>query len=278
MCSRLASSPDDIQPAVLERARRGDADAFSALVHHYDRGLRALAFRLLGDRDRMDDALQEVYVKAFRALPAFRGGSSGSHLAPPSHVQRLPRRDQTRSPGRVPAARRLATASGRRGRLRRAGRMPRRACDRPSPRSLAKTGLPSSLSMPSASTMSVRARCWTFRRAPSPPGSTALVPLCARRSPTGRRRCREARTPDSRREAWRCPMGARGSRAPFRLLRRARRAARRRAGYEPGRTVPAPGRRGRAAAARRPGGGGRSLGRGHCGRRRCSTTWRRHGS
>jgi hypothetical protein len=49
MRSRPASSPDDdIQPAVLERARRGDADAFSALVRHYDRGLRALAFRLLG--------------------------------------------------------------------------------------------------------------------------------------------------------------------------------------------------------------------------------------
>jgi RNA polymerase sigma-70 factor, ECF subfamily len=74
--TRPPSLDDDIQPAILDRARRGDADAFSALVRHYDRGLRALAFRLLGDRDRMDDVLQDVYVKAFRALPAFRGGSS----------------------------------------------------------------------------------------------------------------------------------------------------------------------------------------------------------
>jgi RNA polymerase sigma-70 factor, ECF subfamily len=77
MRSRLPSSADDdIEPAILDRARRGDEDAFSALVRHYDRGLRALAFRLLGDRDRMDDVLQDVYVKAYRALPAFRGGSS----------------------------------------------------------------------------------------------------------------------------------------------------------------------------------------------------------
>jgi len=59
--------------AVLDRARSGDEDAFAALVRHYDPGLRALAFRLLGSRDRMDDALQEAYVRAFRALPRFRG-------------------------------------------------------------------------------------------------------------------------------------------------------------------------------------------------------------
>jgi RNA polymerase sigma-70 factor, ECF subfamily len=35
--------------------------------------LRALAFRLLGDREAMDDVLQEAYAKAFRALPRFRG-------------------------------------------------------------------------------------------------------------------------------------------------------------------------------------------------------------
>jgi len=59
--------------AVLDRARAGDADAFATLVRHYDPGLRALAYRLLGSRDRMDDALQEAYVRAYRALPRFRG-------------------------------------------------------------------------------------------------------------------------------------------------------------------------------------------------------------
>jgi RNA polymerase sigma-70 factor (ECF subfamily) len=63
----------DLAPNVVADAKRGDQQAFAALVRHYDRGLRSLAFRLLGDRDRMDDALQEAYVKAYRALPKFRG-------------------------------------------------------------------------------------------------------------------------------------------------------------------------------------------------------------
>jgi RNA polymerase sigma-70 factor (ECF subfamily) len=65
----------DVAPDVLNRARRGDQEAFAHLIRHYDRGLRTLAYRLLGDRDRMDDALQDAYVKAFRALPRFRGES-----------------------------------------------------------------------------------------------------------------------------------------------------------------------------------------------------------
>jgi RNA polymerase sigma factor (sigma-70 family) len=65
----------EIGVALLDRARRGDQEAFAAVIRHYDPGLRTLAYRLLGDRDRMDDALQEAYVKAFRALPRFRGDS-----------------------------------------------------------------------------------------------------------------------------------------------------------------------------------------------------------
>ena len=60
----------------LERGRRGDADALVATIRDHDQGLRALAFRLLGSAEGMDDALQEAYVRAFRALPSFRGRSS----------------------------------------------------------------------------------------------------------------------------------------------------------------------------------------------------------
>jgi RNA polymerase sigma-70 factor (ECF subfamily) len=67
---------DPSQVGLAERAREGDSDAFWSLVEPYDRGLRALAYRLLGDRDLMDDALQEAYLKAFRALPSFRGDSA----------------------------------------------------------------------------------------------------------------------------------------------------------------------------------------------------------
>jgi RNA polymerase sigma-70 factor (ECF subfamily) len=65
----------EIDRRIVDRARRGDDHAFALIVRHYDDGLRALAFRLLGDRDRMDDALQEAYVSAFRALPGFRHDS-----------------------------------------------------------------------------------------------------------------------------------------------------------------------------------------------------------
>lgn len=55
---------------------RLDADAFISVVREYDLQHRRLAFRLLGDRDRMDDVLQDAYSKAFRALPGFRGGAA----------------------------------------------------------------------------------------------------------------------------------------------------------------------------------------------------------
>ena len=68
-----ALAPDYVAPGVLDRARSGDHDAFTAVVRLYDLRLRGLANRVLGDRDGMDDALQEAYVRAFRALPRFRG-------------------------------------------------------------------------------------------------------------------------------------------------------------------------------------------------------------
>jgi len=68
----------EVEPQVLRRAQHGDRDAFVELMGTYDRRLRSLAYRLLDDRDAMVDAMQDVYVKAFRALPAFEGRSSVS--------------------------------------------------------------------------------------------------------------------------------------------------------------------------------------------------------
>jgi RNA polymerase sigma factor (sigma-70 family) len=50
----------------------------TAVIEANDRNLRVLAFRLLGDRDAMDDVLQEAYAKAFRGIARFRGDSSAS--------------------------------------------------------------------------------------------------------------------------------------------------------------------------------------------------------
>lgn len=69
---------DDRVPSVerlVERARGGDAAAFAALVREFDPMLRGLAFNLLGDRELMDDVLQEAYLRAFRALGSFDGRS-----------------------------------------------------------------------------------------------------------------------------------------------------------------------------------------------------------
>ena len=58
---------------LLARARVGDHRAFADLLRRHDAGARALAFRMVRDATLMDDALQEAYVKAYRALPSFRG-------------------------------------------------------------------------------------------------------------------------------------------------------------------------------------------------------------
>jgi RNA polymerase sigma-70 factor (ECF subfamily) len=67
---------NEVEQTVVAAAQQGDHRAFRTLVDHYDAGLRSLAFRLLGTSASMEDALQESYLKAYRALPAFRGDSS----------------------------------------------------------------------------------------------------------------------------------------------------------------------------------------------------------
>ena len=63
----------EVAPEVVSAARRGDAHAFETILRHYDRRLRVIADRVLNDRQAMDDALQEVAIKALRGLPSFRG-------------------------------------------------------------------------------------------------------------------------------------------------------------------------------------------------------------
>jgi len=68
-----AGSGDEVDPALVAAARRGDAQAFATILRHYDRRLRVIADRILNDRQAMDDALQDVAIKALRGLPSFRG-------------------------------------------------------------------------------------------------------------------------------------------------------------------------------------------------------------
>lgn len=66
-------SRNEVGLAVIAAASRGDARAFETILRHYDRRLRVIADRVLGDRQLMDDALQEVAIKALRGLPLYRG-------------------------------------------------------------------------------------------------------------------------------------------------------------------------------------------------------------
>lgn len=62
--------------ALIERCRQGDVAAFEPLVEKYrDRAWR-LAFNVLRDREDASDVTQEAFVRAWQALPSFRGQSA----------------------------------------------------------------------------------------------------------------------------------------------------------------------------------------------------------
>jgi len=70
-----------VDARLVVHAQAGDLDAFVRLIGLHDRAMRALAYRLLGNRQRMDDVLQEAYLKAFRSLGDFKARSAfGSWL------------------------------------------------------------------------------------------------------------------------------------------------------------------------------------------------------
>jgi RNA polymerase sigma-70 factor (ECF subfamily) len=58
------------------RVQAGDADAFEPLVEKYKRKVFRLAYQVLRDQEEALDVAQEAFVKAFRALPAFKGDSA----------------------------------------------------------------------------------------------------------------------------------------------------------------------------------------------------------
>jgi RNA polymerase sigma-70 factor (ECF subfamily) len=62
--------------AVLSRARRGDGDAFRALVEHHGRTAFGLAFRLTGNAQDAEEVVQESFLKAFRQLGRFQARSN----------------------------------------------------------------------------------------------------------------------------------------------------------------------------------------------------------
>src|SRR5499426_1720178 len=58
---------------LVARSIGGDADSFNELVLRWERPIYALAYRTIGREDDARDVCQETFLRAFRALPGFRG-------------------------------------------------------------------------------------------------------------------------------------------------------------------------------------------------------------
>lgn len=61
------------EEALVDAARRGDLEAFNALVELHQRMLFNLCARMLGDRAAAEDATQDAFISAFRNLGSLRG-------------------------------------------------------------------------------------------------------------------------------------------------------------------------------------------------------------
>ena len=66
----------EIDQQLVERAQRGDKSAFELLVAKYQRKLARLLSRFIRDPAEVEDVAQEAFIKAYRALPSFRGESA----------------------------------------------------------------------------------------------------------------------------------------------------------------------------------------------------------
>ena len=69
-------SDADADAPLVERAQRGDQRAFEMLVVKYQRRIERLIGRMVRDVDLVEDIAQEAFIRAYRALPKFRGDSA----------------------------------------------------------------------------------------------------------------------------------------------------------------------------------------------------------
>lgn len=65
----------DTESALIENAQKGDQDAFAELVNEHQRYVYNLTLRILRDENEALDLAQETFVRAWSALPNFRGQS-----------------------------------------------------------------------------------------------------------------------------------------------------------------------------------------------------------
>ena len=66
----------DADAPLIERVKRGDVKAFEMLVVKYQRRIERLIGRMVRDADLVPDIAQEAFIRAYRAIPQFRGESA----------------------------------------------------------------------------------------------------------------------------------------------------------------------------------------------------------
>ncbi|MBO7385116.1 MAG: sigma-70 family RNA polymerase sigma factor, partial [Clostridia bacterium] len=76
--SKSGNIVDFTEKQLIDRAKKGDADAFNDLMSRYSRTIFNIGLQMLRDRDDASDMTQETMLKVYRALPRFRGDSSFS--------------------------------------------------------------------------------------------------------------------------------------------------------------------------------------------------------
>ena len=69
-------SERDVDAELVARVQRGDKRAFDLLILKYQRKIMRLLSRMIRDPGEIEDVAQETFIKAYRALPQFRGESA----------------------------------------------------------------------------------------------------------------------------------------------------------------------------------------------------------
>lgn len=70
------SRADDVDKDLVLKVQQGNKRAFDLLVLKYQRRIMRLLSRMISDPAEVEDVAQETFIKAYRALPQFRGDSS----------------------------------------------------------------------------------------------------------------------------------------------------------------------------------------------------------
>ncbi len=63
------------ETALIKQAQKGDVTAFNRLVLHYQEAVYNVAYRIMGQPQAAEDAAQDAFISAYKALNRFRGGS-----------------------------------------------------------------------------------------------------------------------------------------------------------------------------------------------------------